>query len=458
MDLRSFFGIFPPRLLYRDVSAPVELLPVPEKVTLLWHGRTPSDTTARIEKRVETGEDLARNGRGPFVSTVTGHVEDISLFRGVEAREYLAIGIRTDTRESFDSSITPIRDPYKIKPELLRSAVNRAGFIQLSSIIRDPRVWPSIDAMVISALDLDPLSIVNQQMFRDNIGQVGAAVELLARITETSRNVLAVPDNLADTARALSAGPASVALVPPVYPNGFPEMLAKRFGAGLLIKAYDTGYAGNTVVVSLEHALSMLDCLRRGRPMLEKTVTFSNGQNGELRNFRVRIGTPVSEILKKTSVELRPKGKLILNGGMRGYTCFSDEQPVTATTESIHVQDPSEVFFFQNIQCTNCGRCNRVCPVDLEVNLLGRFSEYGIYDKCRVLGAETCIECGLCAYVCPARRPLVQFISHAKHAIRTEGEKLFTAEKAVSFHTEGPSRHAISLFETAPDKKDFLEE
>jgi len=455
MGLRSFFGILPPKLFYKDVSAPVEPLPVPEKITLLWHRRTPSDLTVGVGARVETGQDLARNGKGPFVSTVTGSVDEVSTFLGVDSREYLAIQISADQKDSFDPSLPVVEDLSEANPQTLRTSVNRAGFTALTSVIRDPRVWPAIDALIISVLDLDPLSIVNQQIFRDNTDQVQAAVELLARTTEASRCVLAVPDNLAGMASKVPTGAATVAMVPPVYPNGLPEILAKNHGAGLLMKTYDAGFAGNTVVVSLEHALAMVSSLQTGRPMLEKTVTFSS-EKGELQNFRVRIGTPVGEILKQASVKAQPKGKLILNGTMRGYACFSEEQPITATTESVHVQEPSEVFYFQNTQCTNCGKCNTVCPVDLEVNLLGRLSEYGIYDKCRGLGIENCVECGLCGYVCPARRPLVQFLTRAMQGLSEGVEEPVGMEEALECNACGPVCPAIRLFDTESDKENSL--
>jgi len=441
-------------LFYKDVSAPVELLPVPEKITLLWYRRTPSDLAVGVGTEVETGQDLARNGRGPFVSTVTGHVDEVSTFLGVDSREYLAVQISADQKDSFDPSLPAVEDLSEARPETLRASVNRAGFTALKSIIRDPRVWPAIDALIISVLDLDPLSIVNQQIFRDNTDQVQAAVELLARTTEASRCVLAVPDNLAGIASKVSTGAATVAMVPPVYPNGLPEILAKNCGAGLLMKTYDTGFAGNTVVVSLEHALAMVSSLQTGRPMLEKTVTFSTGENGRVRNFRVRVGTPVSKLLKMASVEPAAGGKLILNGTMQGYACFSDKQPVTATTESLHVQSPSEGFSFQDTQCTNCGKCNQACPVDLEVNLLGRFSEYGIYDKSRALGAENCIQCGLCAYVCPAHRPLVQYITRAKQAISAGLEEPVDMAEAMECNACGPSCPAIRLFDMGSDTED----
>jgi electron transport complex protein RnfC len=196
----------------------------------------------------------------------------------------------------------------------------------------------------------------------------------------------------------------------------------------------------------------MVECLQSGRPFIEKTVTFSAGKDDPLKNFRVRIGTPIGEILRKVGVEPQPNGKLILNGTMRGYACFSDEQPVTPTTESIHLQEPTEIFLYQNTACVNCGKCNAICPVDLEVNLLGRFSEYSIFDKCRDLGAENCIECGLCAYVCPAHRPLVQMISHAKHAIQTEAIEEMSMEEAMACDACGPICPAIRLFESAGEE------
>lgn len=42
----------------------------------------------------------------------------------------------------------------------------------------------------------------------------------------------------------------------------------------------------------------------------------------------------------------------------------------------------------------------------------------GDYDKGRKYGALNCIECGTCAYNCPARRPLVQSIAFCKAKLK----------------------------------------
>ncbi|MGD9032867.1 MAG: hypothetical protein PVJ69_15090 [Desulfobacteraceae bacterium] len=452
MKLRSFFGILPPKIAYMVAESRVEMLDMPGELILLWSERTPTDLAAKAGDNVITGQDLARNGKGPFLSTATGQIQAINDLQGPDGRDYLAVTIQANSPDSFDPALKTIEDIPGASPLELRSAINRAGFHALNAISRDPSLWPPVDVVIVSALDLDPISLANQQTFRDHVEQVETACQLLSRSTGASRCLLAVPENLSHVARNLSGSTATVVLVPAVYPNGLPEILASKYGGGLLMRGNQEGVVGNTVVVSIEHAIAMVECLHSGKPLLEKTITFSSGQNGEPKNFRVRVGTTVAEVLQKVNIEPQPKDKLILNGIMNGYTCFSGEQPITSTTDSIHLQRASQVFVYQNTACTNCGKCNAVCPVSLEVNLLGRFSEYAVFDKCMALGAENCVECGLCAFVCPARRPLVQFIVHAKGAIKTEAFKGESMQEAMASDTQGPSPPAIKLFDASPQE------
>ena len=61
------------------------------------------------------------------------------------------------------------------------------------------------------------------------------------------------------------------------------------------------------------------------------------------------------------------------------------------------------------------------------VHLINRNAEYGLFDRCRDLNVSQCIECGLCAYNCPAHRPLIHYIKYAmaqiEEADRQNGEQ-----------------------------------
>ncbi|MCK4889089.1 MAG: hypothetical protein KAS97_04100, partial [Candidatus Aminicenantes bacterium] len=140
-----------------------------------------------------------------------------------------------------------------------------------------------------------------------------------------------------------------------------------------------------------------------------------------MRNISVIKGTPLNHIVKDS--EIRSAGKVITGGPLRGYANFDLNTPVTGKTDSVYVQYEKDIIRAVNAQCINCGKCNGHCPVNLSVNLITRYSEFSLFEKCRDLGIEKCIECGLCSFYCPAGRSLVQLLRLAKSEIKNlEGE------------------------------------
>jgi len=64
------------------------------------------------------------------------------------------------------------------------------------------------------------------------------------------------------------------------------------------------------------------------------------------------------------------------------------------------------------------------CPMGLEPNMIGIYVEAGRGAEAAQFGLlDDCFECGSCAYVCPAKRPLVQFIRLARIQIREAERK-----------------------------------
>ncbi len=52
--------------------------------------------------------------------------------------------------------------------------------------------------------------------------------------------------------------------------------------------------------------------------------------------------------------------------------------------------------------------------MNLQVHLLGRCVEYDQFAAACEYHPEACLECGLCTFVCPSHRPLVQMVRMAK--------------------------------------------
>jgi len=58
-----------------------------------------------------------------------------------------------------------------------------------------------------------------------------------------------------------------------------------------------------------------------------------------------------------------------------------------------------------------------VCPARLKPSNLSRYAEFALHERCRAEHIESCLECGLCGYVCIARRPVLQYIRLAKRKL-----------------------------------------
>ncbi|MEG2756168.1 MAG: electron transporter RnfC, partial [Mucinivorans sp.] len=58
--------------------------------------------------------------------------------------------------------------------------------------------------------------------------------------------------------------------------------------------------------------------------------------------------------------------------------------------------------------------CTQVCPMGLEPYLLFKISKATLWDRLEAERITDCIECGCCAYTCPASLPLLDYIRLGK--------------------------------------------
>ena len=101
---------------------------------------------------------------------------------------------------------------------------------------------------------------------------------------------------------------------------------------------------------------------------------------------------------------------------MTGLAAYSEDMPILHDTDSIMIQDKTQVSKCSDTPCTNCGDCIRVCPAKIPVNMLVRLLENSLYEEAAIeYDLHSCIECGLCSYVCTSEMPIFHYIMLGKY-------------------------------------------
>ena len=68
--------------------------------------------------------------------------------------------------------------------------------------------------------------------------------------------------------------------------------------------------------------------------------------------------------------------------------------------------------------CILCARCVEVCPIGLLPHQLEKSYLKENWDRLEKLYVDSCINCGCCTYICPARRHLAEHIVAGQQIIK----------------------------------------
>ncbi len=184
-------------------------------------------------------------------------------------------------------------------------------------------------------------------------------------------------------------------------------------GLELFVTKAATGHYGSegVHVVSLLELWSLGRVVETGLPLTETVINV----NGKV--LKAKVGTPVSELLDEVGAQYGPKDTVILGGPMRGEALSDLSIGIGKWDQAITVIPNGTFPPLTDMPCINCGECVLRCPVKLSPGVLSRYAEFQLWDKAKKENIAYCIECGICGYVCPSRRPMLQYIRIAKQEI-----------------------------------------
>ena len=129
-------------------------------------------------------------------------------------------------------------------------------------------------------------------------------------------------------------------------------------------------------------------------------------------------------VLEHAGVAAAPLDRVVVGGPMRGRAVPSLAAGVSKDDYSLLVVPHAAFPPVTDKACINCGECTLVCPSRIMPGLVARYVEFEMYDKAGEFRIDTCMDCGLCGYVCTARRPVLQLLRLGKEVLKIQSSTL----------------------------------
>ena len=446
MRAKTFKGGIHPKE-YKELSNQCPITPAfpsTKTVTIpVTMGGAPNQPVVKVGDEVSKGQVIS-TGEGfmncPVHSSVSGKVKKIQncLITGNGSAPCIIIEADDAGRESF----LPVLNPFECTKDDALKRIKDAGIVGMggasfpSHVKLNPPADKIIDYVLINAAECEPYLTCDERTMLEQPSKLVDGLAIILHIVNGGKDgnghavgVIVLEDNkeylIPSLEKAISdagySDKISVCLVKTKYPQGAEKFIVSA-ATGREIPSAKLPADAGCVISNVGTACAISDAFRLGMPLIDRSLTISGGAVEKPVNIRVPVGTIVSDLMpdvfKLKEDEAGQAVKIISGGPMMGFAMASAEFPIAKGTSGVTFLTEKETFLEEESQCISCGSCVAKCAMRLSPALIVRELKAGNLDKAKSFGLMDCIECGCCAFVCPAKVNLIQRIRLGKGIVR----------------------------------------
>ena len=295
-----------------------------------------------------------------------------------------------------------------------------------------------IELLIINGMEFEPYLCGEYRLLLERSDAILEGIRILQKLLDPARTLMVLKDQDLQAQRSFKSSLAKereqgkegligkeieLVLVEGKYPAGDTEQLVKLFFHQKVSPGRSLGEMG-VAVVNVATTLGVYEGVALRKPLIERIITVSGQAIKRPANLKVRIGTPILDIVEECGGLVQIPMKVVCGGPFRGFGIFDLRTPVTRDMSGILFLTKDEIHPGVRTSCINCGKCIDVCPEGLHPAKLFKWIDHGYFQEALEDSLLDCTECGCCAFVCPSRIPLVQGFQVGKyHALRLLNEK-----------------------------------
>ncbi|MEG2353092.1 MAG: electron transport complex subunit RsxC [Clostridium sp.] len=368
----------------------------------------------------------------PVHSSISGIVKNVLAMPHSNGTKVLSVIVENDYL--YESIATqPVKDYTKLSKSELVDIIKDSGIVGLGGacfpthVKLTPPEDKKVDYIIINAAECEPYLTCDYRLMLEFAEDIKEGLKILSHMFKDVKIVVGIENNKPEAIKLLknvvsTISNVEIASLKTKYPQGAEKQLiyavTKRevptgklpADAGCIVQNIGTIFAIKKAVVD-------------GEVLTERIVTVTGEGIKNPKNLKVKLGTPIMELIEFCGGFNGEPEKVISGGPMMGTTLFDLSVPVIKGTSGVLVLGVEDSKSKPESNCIRCGKCLVACPMYLNPTKLNSQVIRGDYEGFEKNKGLSCIECGCCSFVCPAKRKLTQSCREGKRTVMNNKRK-----------------------------------
>ena len=146
-------------------------------------------------------------------------------------------------------------------------------------------------------------------------------------------------------------------------------------------------------------------------PMLTVPAAVHDHENRHSHFLLIPVGTTVEHVLDQ--LRIPTEDSIVRGGDLLRDVGLRMDSVIAGGELTIHVTSPQTPVIPE--PCIRCAWCVEACPTLIHPASILDAAQRGDMRMAQRAGIGACIECGICAHVCPSRLPLLDAVRELRN-------------------------------------------
>lgn len=359
----------------------------------------------------------------PIHATVSGKYLGLEKHYHRNGRLVDFIKIENDFKNKIDKSVKERSDDEiaKLSKDEITKIVKNSALVGLGGSSFPTYIKlqtdKKINTILINGVECEPYISADQRMMLENPDKVIKGILYAIQTFNADKAYICIKSKYKEvrelyTQILIDYPQIELKCLGNFYPQGWEHAVIKG-ALGINVEDGKLPMDYGVINFNVSTVVGLYDAIKYNKPVIERYVTVNGDGIVNPKNFIVKVGTPVKELIEKCGgYKDEDIDKVIILGGpMMGESLPNDDCIITKTVTSVIVLNNKEE---KEENCVRCGSCVMSCPAHLQPVMIMNAVKAKDKERIKLLNPNKCMECGLCTYCCTSKIHVTEYIRKAK--------------------------------------------